>query len=148
VRLALLVTLLGAGTVAAAAPASAQDNGAGGVGCQSTEICFRNNDYGSNNMRKQFWYGANHGANSAHGYYLWWYVPGSYRSNERVMDSADSMRNRDTACTVWVWNVDGSGNWYTYRSQGRNASSWTGVSRINNGHSRCGGGSGYNPRNL
>lgn len=128
--------------------ARADDSGDGSVTCNSGEICFRKDTYGTDNMRKQFWYGANHGANSAHGAYKWFYVPGGYVTNEPVMDSAQYLRNRDTQCTVWVWDIDGQGNWFTYASQGANSGSYISISPYNNGHSRCGGGPAYNPKNL
>ncbi|MFF5289155.1 hypothetical protein [Paractinoplanes globisporus] len=125
----------------AAMPGAAQadDNGDGSTACNYTEICFQW-VYNSNNLVKQFWNGANHYSNGAHGAYYFFDVPNGVRSSARVMDNAEGFRNRDSACTVWLWDVDGAGNWYTYYSQGKNSGSFTnsGANR-NNGHSRCSG---------
>lgn len=53
------------------------------------------------------------------------------------MDDAQYWRNRDSTCTVWVWDVDGQGNWFTYASQPYNYGSYQSISSYNNGHSRC-----------
>lgn len=136
-RIALLATLIAVGSVVApAAPASA-DSGDGNVACNFGEICFRNNDLGTDVLRKHFWFDANHHITSGHGAYKWWNASGGFLTVRNVMDDADQMRNRDTVCTVRVWNVDGFGNWFWYTSQGPGSSSWIVVSEINNGHSRC-----------
>ncbi|MEU5908500.1 hypothetical protein [Micromonospora sp. NPDC047527] len=145
-----------AGAVAATAfilvpagAAQAADGGDGSVLCNTGEICFRKDTYGTDQMRKQFWNGANHGANSKHGDYMWFYVSGGYTTTERVMDSARFLTNRDTECTVYVWDVDRYGNWFTYASQGANSGGTSrSIDPYNNGHSRCGGSASYNPKNL
>ncbi|WP_158839921.1 hypothetical protein [Saccharothrix deserti] len=61
------------------------------------------------------------------------------------MDSAIEFRNRDSTCTVYIWDVDGAGNWYKYAHQPRNSSSWFySLDRRNNGHSRCSEGAPIN----
>ncbi|MEU5908499.1 hypothetical protein [Micromonospora sp. NPDC047527] len=142
--------LVAAGVTIPATAAQADDSGNGTVVCVVGEICFSSDKYGGNTMRKQFYNGANHGANSKHGDYLWFYVPGGYTTNERVMDGAEHLNNRDTACTVYVWDVDGYGNWFTYVSVQNDGMPFPVRSATprNNGHSRCGGSSSYNPKNL
>jgi hypothetical protein len=136
------------GGVAVSAQAAYADSGDGLAACNFGEICFRKDTYGADNMRKQFWFGANHGANGSHGAYKWFYVPGGYTTNEPVMDNAQYLRNRDTECTVWVWDIDPYGNWFTYAHQQAIATGFLRISTYNNGHSRCGAGPSYNPINL
>ncbi|MFC7533987.1 hypothetical protein [Actinoplanes sp. GCM10030250] len=134
-----------AGALAVPSAALADDNGDGNEPCNYTEICFQY-IFGNNQYGKQFYNGANHYANGAHGAYRWWDSVNDVRLGINVMDEAQGFRNRDSACTAWLWDVDGSGNWYTYHSQPKNYGSFlnTGGDR-NNGHSRCNANS---PANL
>ncbi len=140
VKAALAATAVAAAMFGSPATAQAADVGDGSWTCNSTEICFR---YlaGSDDSIKHFFNGANHYSNSAHGAYYF----GGPVGGQLVMDNAQEIRNRDSQCRVYLWDVDGSGNWYTYNSQNYNSSSYTNiVSDRNNGHSRCSEGSPAN----
>ncbi|MEV8518077.1 hypothetical protein [Dactylosporangium sp. NPDC051484] len=122
-----------AAAMAVAAPASA-DDGDGTLNCVNGEICFRENANNSNNV-KHFWNGANH-----------WQQENcqlchiAYRftgTNHYVMDNANSVRNRDTICTVTLWDVDRYGVWFNYANFQWQSDSYLPVYNVNNGHSRC-----------
>lgn len=137
VSLAALFPLVASVIVAQGAPAHADyDYGDGSANCNSGEICF----YGDEDffLIKHFWYGANHHSvpgRWGHGPYTWFDTWDWQDTDDIVMDHAIRMTNKDTACRVYVWNVDGSGNWYIYVSQAMGKS--VSFTPRNNGHSRC-----------
>jgi hypothetical protein len=110
--------------------------------CENYEICFSYTNDTTTNL-KQFWYDANHGE-----------VPGNHvayffhPNGQRLMDNAWQMRNRDSDCTVYVWDIDSYGNWYVYDSQGAQAGAYKSISHDrNNGHSRCYSDTAHRPYN-
>ncbi|HEV2784583.1 MAG TPA: hypothetical protein VGX25_34810 [Actinophytocola sp.] len=130
--------------VAGAGAAQADDNGKNdGPQCSYTEICFRQTA-GSDAMVKQFWYSANHArVEGVHDYYRW-YETATGSRGPYILDSARQLRNRDSSCTVYVWDMDGSGNWLKLWHQPANSGSWMAIPPQNNGHSRCGEGAPVN----
>lgn len=108
------------------------DNGNGNWSCDTYEICFRagsasdwDRDF---RLSKTFYYG-----NMQHNQeYLC--DPGS--TCIVLMDSADGFWNRDSSCSVKLWDVTSGGAWYYYAQLPRNYRADVTDYR-NNGHSRC-----------
>jgi hypothetical protein len=112
------------------------DSGDGSVYCNAGEICFSDAAGGTwTTGIKHFWYSANH-----RGYYF-------YGTGVPVVDHIGGYRNLDTQCSVFVWDVDGFGNWYVYSGLGTEYPAVThtatyrgyssGDQNRNNGHTRC-----------
>jgi hypothetical protein len=127
--------LVGSGTAQADPDPDGFDNGKNdGWVCSDTEICFYEN-VGSDESVKQFWYGANHwDVPGAHGPYTW-YLKASNTRGSHIRDNAREIWNRDSECTVYIWDIDASGiwrrNWHTPRGVRMP------IPAQNNGHSRC-----------
>src|SRR4051794_34815943 len=141
---------MAAGLIAVSASPAAADSGDGNVACNNGEICFQFT-YGSNNSIKQFWNGANHYSNAAHGAYYWFSTLTGSQTSTLLLDRAEGLRNRDTSCTVYLWDVDAYGNWFMYDSEPKQSTSfWNIGAKRNNGHSRCDDGYGHliSPVNL
>jgi hypothetical protein len=145
VLLAATLTAIGLAVTAGATAASAAYDDGNPQGqqlvCENYEICFTWASSTTNDL-KQFWYSANHGAVSG-SHVAYFFHP----NGQRLMDNSWKLRNRDSSCTVYVWDIDSFGNWYVYASQGRQAGGYLDMSHDrNNGHSRCTNTSP--PRNL
>jgi hypothetical protein len=123
-----------AATLLAGSGAAQADVGDGSWACNKREICFRK-DQGSDQSIKHFWNGANHGeVPGKHAAYRW----GGPSPGGLVMDNATEFWNRDSVCTVYVWDIDGTGNWFAYAHQPFDSAGWFYDLRDwNNGHSRC-----------
>ncbi|MET7748284.1 hypothetical protein ACFQZ8_04870 [Micromonospora azadirachtae] len=119
-------------------PAMALDQGANTAACTTTEICFSEYSSDWNRSHKDFWYDANHHSNNAHVAYA--FNAGTNFTRHDVMDHAAGIWNRDSECSVYVWDVNAQGTWYVISAYGNYASGWTSLSPVanrNNGHSRC-----------
>jgi hypothetical protein len=129
---AVVITLVA--LVIPASPAHADDWGNGNWTCDYYEICFNglsqstwNYEYGVSHM---FYYGNMH-----HDQEAICDAPASYNCI-LLMDAANGFWNRDSTCSVTLWDVDGYGNWYRYGTYARGFRGDVGGYR-NNGHSRC-----------
>ena len=125
----LAITALAAPT----SPAQA-DSGNNNWTCDTYEICFNglshtswNTSYGISHM---FYYGNMH-----HDMEAICTEPGGI-SCILLMDHAVGFWNRDSSCSVTLWDVTGSGTWYSYGTFARGYRGDVGGDR-NNGHSRC-----------
>ncbi|CAL9491385.1 hypothetical protein SUDANB95_03224 [Actinosynnema sp. ALI-1.44] len=139
------IAAFGATLLGGAGAAQADDDGKPGSGsaCVATEICFRE-VAGSDARVKQFWYSANHAhVPNVHEPYRWWITSTGTRGSY-ILDAANQFRNRDSSCTVYIWDMDGSGNWLRLWHQPANSASWMAIPPSNNGHSRCGEGAPVN----
>ncbi|HEU5471113.1 MAG TPA: hypothetical protein VFV67_10700 [Actinophytocola sp.] len=128
----LAAAAIGAALGAGAGTAQA-DVGDGSWACNNTEICFRKSA-GSDRSIKHFFNGANHSANARHGAYTW----GGPAPGGNVTDDAREFRNRDSQCTVYVWDITSTGSWFAYAHQPAQSNTWFyDLKNRNNGHSRC-----------
>jgi len=137
----LALTLIG--VLIATPSAASADDGDGYYACNSGELCFI--EYANNTTYyKHFYNGANHWTQEnctlCHSAYTF------HPDSHRLMDNANSFRNRDTQCNVYVWDVDGQGNWYPYMGATPGNATYQSTSNRNNGHTRCQ--SGSSPRTL
>lgn len=129
------------------APAQAGlDQGNNDAACSSTEICF--SEYSSNwgQSHKDFWNAANHytvvpvSGQSVNEHAAYTFNAGTSFTRHEVIDSASGIWNRDSSCSVRLWDVDGVGGWNIMQTYARGTSSWVALSSYgnkNNGHSRC-----------
>ncbi|MEU8072549.1 hypothetical protein AB0B20_22610 [Micromonospora sp. NPDC049151] len=144
-RAAAAVALSLGGVAVSATPAMALDQGANTPACTSTEICFSEYSSDWNRSHKDFWNSANHHQNNAHEPYT--FNAGTNFTRNQVMDRASGIWNRDTSCSVKLWDVNSQGTWYVLQTYDRFASSWVNLGsngNRNNGHSRCSEGSPAN----
>ncbi|WP_109505269.1 hypothetical protein [Nocardioides speluncae] len=93
------------------------DRGDGQLACNSGEICFSEHSYGNGGQR-HFWNGAEHsGAGN--------FTNPNGSTGVRFYHNASAVKNRDTACGVWV---EESGDWTNDKQYfGR----WNGWANIN-----------------
>ncbi|SDJ02405.1 hypothetical protein SAMN04488074_101304 [Lentzea albidocapillata subsp. violacea] len=136
-----LMAVLASAAALVAVPGTSQaadDVGDGNLACNTTEICFRW-AAGDDGRIKHFRNGANHHyVAGVHNAYVFGGTVGANDSPRKlVMDNAQQIRNRDTVCSVTLWDVDGAGRWYQYYTQPNNSVWSTVVADRNNGHSRC-----------
>jgi hypothetical protein len=115
-------------------PAQAYDSGNGNWTCDYYEICFNLMDASVWDTQwgigHTFYYG-----NMYHDQYAECDTTG-WEECTVLMDSANGFWNRDSTCSVTLWDVDGYGNWYKYGTYARGYRGNAGQYR-NNGHSRC-----------
>jgi hypothetical protein len=128
-----------------ALPASANDNGDSSSACNYYEICFSEYSSNWNQSHHDFYYDANHYVTASHGAYT--FNRGTSPTGHRLMDAASGIWNRDSSCSVTLWDVDSRGVWFSIGTYGNGSSGWVslnGNGNRNNGHSRCGNGSPVN----
>jgi hypothetical protein len=138
----LLVSALTFGSLLAT-PAYASDdqpddNGNGLLSCGPGEICFKRDSGGPNSFLRHYWNSDNdHNDNDDSKVFT--------DGGGPVMDNISSFLNRDTECDVNMYDVDGFGSWFVYRTVSHDvndtAYDFIGSSDndLNNGHERCDG---------
>lgn len=135
-------------TMFVASPANAADDGANTATCTHTEICFSEFTTDYQRSHRDFWYWSSHRADG--GSYRFRFKAGSNPTDNYLLDRATGMWNRDSSCSVKLWDVTSGGTWYVAGTYANNAGRWgplapQGNANRNNGHSRCSEGAPPHP---